>query len=181
MEHKIIFTGPVGAGKTTAIGAISDIEVVGTESRATDDVRQRKDNTTVAMDYGVINLGDGSKVHLYGTPGQERFSFMWDILTRGGIGLVLLIDNARPDPLADLSFYVNAFRKFIGETGNALVVGITRMDMSAHPTIEQFQEWLAREKLVVPVFEIDGRDRDDVKQLMLSLRAILDPSAQRDA
>ena len=76
VEHKIIFAGPVGAGKTTAIGAISDIPVVATEARATDAVALRKNRTTVAMDYGLMILDGGIKLHLYGAPGQERFSFI---------------------------------------------------------------------------------------------------------
>jgi len=86
--NKIIFAGPVGVGKTSAITAVSDIPPAATEAMATDETMAIKSNTTVAMDYGILNLDNGEKVHLYGTPGQERFSFMWDILTQGGIGLV---------------------------------------------------------------------------------------------
>src|SRR5512135_399979 len=107
--YKIIFTGPVGAGKTTAVNSLSDIATVRTDKAATDAVLERKPETTVAMDYGLVNLADGVAVHLYGTPGQERFDFMWEILTEGGIGLVLLLDNTRPDPMQDLRFFVGAF------------------------------------------------------------------------
>src|SRR5512146_2681505 len=125
MEHKIIFAGPVGAGKTTSISAVSDIMVVGTEAKASDDVAQRKANTTVAMDYGVLNLDGGLKVHLYGTPGQERFNFMWEILSEGAMGFVILIDSVRPDPLADLDSYIRSFGKSITKSGDAVVVGVT--------------------------------------------------------
>ncbi|MEE9356953.1 MAG: ATP/GTP-binding protein [Sedimenticolaceae bacterium] len=77
-NYKIIFTGPVGARKTTAINAVSDTPVIMTDEVASDMTRTRKKSTTVAMDYGVMNLGSGERVHLYGTPGQERFNFMWD-------------------------------------------------------------------------------------------------------
>lgn len=107
--YKIIFTGPVGAGKTTAISSLSDIPPVKTDRLASDMTRKRKPETTVAMDYGLVNLADGVAIHLYGTPGQERFDFMWEILVEGGIGLVLLIDNTRPDPFVDLRFFVKAF------------------------------------------------------------------------
>jgi signal recognition particle receptor subunit beta len=177
MEHKIIFTGPVGAGKTTAIGSISDIPIVKTEARASDETALRKANTTVAMDYGILNLGEGAKVHLYGTPGQERFSFMWDILTIGGIGLVLMLDNAREDPLADMEFYLNAFRDFIGK--NQVVIGVTRMDMKPRPGLYTFHTKLAELKLSVPVFEVDARERGDVKILLLALLAALDPGVRR--
>lgn len=177
MEHKIIFTGPVGAGKTTAIGSISDIEVVKTEAGATDETALRKASTTVAMDYGVIHLDGGGKVHLYGTPGQERFSFMWDILTVGGIGLMLLIDNAREDPLADLEFYLKAFKKFIDK--NAVVIGVTRMDLSPRPGLYTFHTKLAELGIKAPVFEVDARSRDDIKLMLQALLSELDPSLQR--
>lgn len=71
---KIIFTGPMGAGKTTAIAAISEIPPISTEVRCTDEAQALKETTTVAMDYGYFTLEDSSRIHLYGTPGQERFN-----------------------------------------------------------------------------------------------------------
>ncbi len=177
MEHKIIFTGPVGAGKTTAISSISDIEVVQTEAKASDDVALRKANTTVAMDYGILNLDGNAKIHLYGTPGQERFSFMWDILTIGGLGLVLLIDNGREDPLADLEFYINAFKRFIDKS--AVVIGVTRMDEKPRPGLYTFHTKLQELGVKAPVFEVDARAKDDVKTMLVGLLAMLDPGARR--
>ncbi|MBW7472853.1 ATP/GTP-binding protein [Marinobacter sp. M216] len=177
MEHKIIFAGPVGAGKTTAIGAISDIEVVSTESKATDSVSQRKETTTVAMDYGTLNVGDGQKVHLYGTPGQERFSFMWDIVTIGGLGLVVLIDNNREDPLADLEFYIQAFRPFIRKS--SLVIGVTSMDKKARPGLYSYHTKLSELGIKAPVFEVDARERNDISVLLQALLAMLDPGVKR--
>ncbi len=177
MEHKIIFTGPVGAGKTTAIGSISDIEVVQTEAKASDDVAVRKANTTVAMDYGILNLDGAAKIHLYGTPGQERFSFMWDILTIGGLGLVMLIDNAREDPLADLEFYLKSFHRFIDKS--AVVIGVTRMDTKPRPGLYSYHTKLQELGIKAPVFEVDARDRQDVKTMLISLLAMLDPGARR--
>src|SRR5262245_30126910 len=81
-ELKIVFAGPMGAGKTTAICAISDVPPVSTEVRNTDQRVCAKEATTVALDFGQLRLEDGTVVMLYGTPGQERFSFMWDILCR---------------------------------------------------------------------------------------------------
>jgi len=177
MEHKIIFTGPVGAGKTTAIASISDIPVVKTEANASDEVMMRKDSTTVAMDYGVLNLAEGAKVHLYGTPGQERFSFMWDILTIGGMGLVLMLDNAREDPLADMEFFLNAFKPFIEKSG--VVIGVSRMDISPRPGLYTYHKKLTELNVSVPIFEVDARSRQDVKVLMLALLAVLDPGLKR--
>ena len=86
IENKIIFTGPVGVGKTTAIAALSDEPPVQTDASASDMTAVRKGYTTVAMDYGLIQLDENTKIHLYGTPGQERFDFMWDILSQGSMG-----------------------------------------------------------------------------------------------
>ena len=168
---KIIFTGPMGAGKTTAISSISDIPPISTEVRCSDDAQLRKETTTVAMDYGYFSLDDGSRVHLYGTPGQERFDYMWTILTKGGIGLVLLLDNARPDPLADLTFYLDAFKDFIQQTG--AVIGVTRMDVSNHTSLDDYRNTLFARDQIYPVFEVDARQPNDVKILIHALLAIL--------
>jgi hypothetical protein len=164
----------VGAGKTTAIASISDIEPIRTDEQASDMTTRRKSNTTVAMDYGMIRLGPREKVHLYGTPGQERFDFMWDILTKGGIGLVLLLDNTRPAPFEDMRFYVTAFRDFIENT--RLVVGVTQMDSRASPTIDEYVRQMRELELAAPVFEVDARRRDDVSMLIQALLLSIDPT-----
>jgi len=173
VNRKIIFTGPVGAGKTTAIDSISDIGIITTDENASDMTKSRKSNTTVAMDYGLIKLSNNERVHLYGTPGQERFDFMWDILTKGGIGLVLLLDNTRPDPYRDLKFYSHSFRDFIAE--QQLVIGITRMDIQRSPNVQDYRQWATQLSLDAPIFEVDARVRDDVSMLIQSLLLSLDP------
>lgn len=177
MQHKIIFTGPVGAGKTTAISSISDIPVVKTEANASDDVMIRKSNTTVAMDYGVLNLDQGAKVHLYGTPGQERFDFMWDILTIGGVGLVIMLDNAREDPLQDMEQFLKAFETFIEK--NAVAIGVTRTDVKSRPGLYTYHKKLYELKMNVPIFEVDARERKDIKILLQGLLSVLDPGLKR--
>jgi len=177
MEHKIVFTGPVGAGKTTAIGAISDIPVVRTESAASDQVARRKATTTVAMDYGVLNLSGGEKVHLYGTPGQQRFSFMWDIVAVGALGVAVLIDNAAEDPLADLELYLDAFAPLVKK--RAVVIGVSRMDVKPRPGLYSFHTRLADLGVNAPVFEVDARDPDDIRTLLQGLLALLDPGVKR--
>lgn len=178
--HKIIFSGPVGAGKSTALASISDIEPFTTEEYATDETRERKETTTVAMDYGLLKLENGERIHLYGTPGQERFNFMWEILTEGAIGLIILVDNMRPDPLADLQFYLDAFKDFIGE--NAVAVGVTRTDLeierndaSLRIGVNDYQRLLSEMKITAPVFEVDAREQKDIVQLLQALLFTLDP------
>lgn len=174
--YKIIFTGPVGAGKTTAIAAISDIEPFQTEELANDDTKKMKANTTVAMDYGLMKLENGERIHLYGTPGQERFDFMWEILTEGGIGLILLLNNSNHAPLQDLEVYLDAFREFIANTGVA--IGITRMDDSRKPDLDDYAKVLEQQNLHCPVFEVDARNSEDIIMLTSSLMYSIDPGLQ---
>lgn len=175
-HYKIIFTGPVGAGKTTAISSISDVPPVKTDASASDMTKSKKQATTVAMDYGIINLASGEKIHLYGTPGQERFDFMWDILVNGGIGLILLLDNTRADPFQDMRFFLKAFDKFID--GSSVAIGVTQMDISATLTIDDYHLQLETLGIKPPVFAVDARVRDDVSILVQSLLYSLDPGLE---
>ncbi len=177
-QYKIIFTGPVGAGKTTAISSISDVPLIKTEEIASDMTKLRKAETTVAMDYGIMNLKGNEKIHLYGTPGQERFDFMWDILTKGGIGLVLLLDNSRADPFKDMQFFLNSFADFIQETGVA--IGVTQMDISAYPTIDEYHQHLQESNIKVPIFSVDARKKNDVSILVQALMFALDPGLDEE-
>jgi hypothetical protein len=175
--QKIIFTGPVGVGKTTAITAISDAPPVKTEAIASDETALLKESTTVAMDYGTLRLDDGGTVHLYGTPGQDRFDFMWDILSESGIGLILLLDNTRADPLDDMSHYLNAFKNFI--TDREVVIGVNRYAEKSRPGLYSYHTRLREHGMQAPVFEIDSRKRSDIKTLLLALLAMLDPGLKR--
>jgi len=125
------------------------------------------------MDYGVMNLAGGEKIHLYGTPGQERFDFMWDILTVGGIGLILLLDNTRADPFQDMKFFLDAFNKFIHNT--SVAIGVTQMDLSNKPTIDDYHTHLQSVGLKPPVFAVDAREKNDVSLLVQALLYSLDP------
>lgn len=179
-NHKILFAGPVGAGKTTAISALSEIAVVRTDEAATDMTKQRKSATTVAMDYGLMKLSPRERLHLYGAPGQERFDFMWDILAKGALGLVVLIDNSRKDPIKDLDFYLTAFHDFV-QSGK-LVIGINFVQPNQGLEIEDYYKYLLDDSrsfpLNPPIFEIDARERKDVSLLVQALLYSIDPGVQ---
>lgn len=174
-NYKIVFTGPVGAGKTTAIGVLSDIPPISTDEAATDMTAKRKKSTTVALDYGMMRLAGGERIHLYGTPGQERFDFMWEILTEGGIGLVLMLDGARPSPEQDMSFFLDAFKDFISSTG--LAIGVTRLDLveDRDRILKSLHERLGRMNLNPPVFDVDARSKRDVRMLVKAMLYAVDP------
>ncbi len=178
-HQKIIFTGPVGSGKTTAIASISDIEMVKTDVKASDIAIKTKSHghTTIAMDYGLMHLDDGNRIDLYGTPGQERFSFMWDILTHGGIGLILLIDDSRKNALNDLDFFLNSFQIFLEKC--PVVIAITKVDVNNTRTLKNYTEHLQETKYAnTPIMEIDARKADDIKILLKSLLFYIDPGLE---
>lgn len=175
--YKIVFTGPVGTGKTTAIRAISDVEPFATEEIATDETRDLKEHTTVAMDYGMMHLDSGETLHLYGTPGQERFDFMWDILTDNAIGLILLLNNESPEPLKDAEFYLDAFEALISKTG--IAVGVTRTTPGRGPTLDDYYALLSDRQVIGPVMETDARNTSDVILLTQSLLYSLDPAVHQ--
>ena len=162
-ELKILVTGTVGAGKTTAIAAVSDIAPLNTDVR-NNDTSVAKALTTVGMDYGELALDGGEVLRIYGTPGEERYDFMWKILVRGALGLVILIDNSRPDPLADLETYLKGFSDFIASS--ACVVGVGRMETHPAPHIDRFAERLDQWGARCPVVALDVRQRSEVVQLL---------------
>jgi signal recognition particle receptor subunit beta len=171
-QHKIIFTGPVGAGKTTAITSISDIPPISTEQVATDETKNKKELTTVAMDYGNIRLDNNEVLHLYGTPGQDRFDFMWSLLSTGSIGVIILVDDTNPDPLGDLRAFTSSFKSFINE--HSVVIGITRMNQNNNRVIADYHKVVSEFDLNPAIFEVDARNRDDVMMLVQALLFSID-------
>ncbi len=171
--YKLVFAGPVGAGKTTAIRSLSDIDVVSTEANASDEVRLLKQTTTVAMDYGRMNLANGDQVRLFGTPGQKRFDFMWDILTENALGLVLMINADAEDPVADLRTYAEAFRDFIEKT--ALVVGVTHVEKGRWDVRQKLAQELVNLGLPPFVIDTDARSREHMATLVKALIFGIDP------
>jgi hypothetical protein len=167
-DHKIVFTGTPGAGKTTAIAALSDSPPVVTDVQNTDS-SLNKSTTTVGLDFGYFSLGDGHGVRLFGTPGQKRFEFMWRILATDALGLVILIDNSQPDSLADCADYLDVYAELLPQMN--CVLGVGRTLENPHPTLDDYSELLATRELVFPVLAVDVRQRDDVLQLVDAILA----------
>ncbi|WP_462381313.1 GTP-binding protein [Pseudomonas sp. Marseille-QA0892] len=175
---KILFIGPMGAGKTTAIHAVSDIPPVNTEADNTDAVQHSKSTTTVAMDYGEINLGEGDTVALYGIPGQDRFAFMWPILGEGAMGAVLLLDHSRQDRLLTLKTYLDAFPA-LADRG-ALVIAVGHTQESQSDVLPAYRSVLAERGLALPMFVTDVREKQNVLLLIETLIANAEVSQLQD-
>jgi uncharacterized protein len=170
MDHcKIVFTGPMGAGKTTAIGMLSETLPISTETRSSE---SDKAGTTAAFDYGECRLADGTLVRLFGTPGQLRFDFMWDVLAQGAIGIVVLLDDRRPDPAADALDFLTEFptQAAIG----AAAVGLGRFGAAAAIEAGALAQRLQAQGYRVPVVDVDVRCKDDVQMLLQILVAQLE-------
>jgi signal recognition particle receptor subunit beta len=158
-------TGPFSAGKTTLIRTISEITVLSTEKDITDHTKSRKAETTVAMDFGRITIDRDLVLYLFGTPGQDRFDFMWEILGEGMLGYILLIDSTREDSLDEAVGILAAFRKMAHVP---FVVALNRtagMDPSDEDKVRDVLD-LGED---VPVVPCDATDRESVKAVLLAL------------
>ncbi|TBN58080.1 ATP-binding protein [Glaciihabitans arcticus] len=173
-EHVILFSGPMGAGKTTAIQTLSEIEMVSTEASNTERHIVDKATTTVALDYGEITLGLDEKVRLYGVPGQKRFDFMWTILKERARGMILLVGNDAPDPVAVALEYLESFRELV-ESGSA-VVGVSRRDIVRAPNTDAYADAIsaAYPGTMIPVFSVDPRNKAQMTTVLLTLVATLE-------
>ena len=168
---KVVVTGPFSAGKTTLIRTISEITVLSTERGITDSTRSRKAETTVAMDFGRITIDRDLVLYLFGTPGQERFDFMWEILGEGMIGYLLLVDAEREDSIAEAGAILEAFRRMARVP---YVVALNRATPDDHALTER-----VRETLEIPadvaIMSCDATDKESVKNVLLALLyAVLD-------
>ena len=119
-----------------------------------------------------LHLDGAETVRLYGTPGQRRFDFMWELLLEGAMGLVILIDNSRQDPLADLDIYLDNFQGLIRDTG--AVVALTRTDECPSPDLDAFYARLGAHELFLPILECDIRRREDVTLIMEALMSTIE-------
>jgi uncharacterized protein len=165
---RLVVTGPVGAGKSTFIRSVSEIEVVDTDRRATDETAALKARTTVAFDFGRLQFGAERALHLYGTPGQSRFDFMWDILIRKAHAYILLIAAHRPDEF----HYARRILAFMKQRSQApMVIGLTHTDQpdawSQDAIVDALGFYPAQS--CPPVVVVDATQTPSVAQAVLAL------------
>ena len=165
---KIVVTGPFNAGKTTLIGTISEVAVVGTDRDVTDSTRQIKRKTTVAMDFGRLSFASDLALFLFGTPGQRRFEIMWEILSEGMIGFILLVNAADRRSEEEAAHILDTFCRYADVP---FVIGVTHLDEveeDRHEVFERVRRVLDAPE-DAPMFACDPRDKEDIKALMLQI------------
>ena len=162
---KVLVTGPFDAGKTTFIRTISEITVLSTERPVSGG--QQQDTTTVAMDFGRITVGGDLALYLFGTPGQERFEFMWDILAEGMLGFVFMFDASRADAGEEARRIQAAFAE-LADVPHVVAVNRVGTGDGADRRLAEIRALLDLDD-DVPVLACDARERDDVKQVLVAL------------
>jgi small GTP-binding protein len=162
---KVVVTGPFNSGKTEFIGSISEIDVVSTERKISDDSREVKGETTVAMDFGRITVDEELVLYLFGTPGQKRFDFMWEILSEGMLGFVVLVDSARPETFREARMIVDRFRRY---SPTPYVIAANKQDYEDAWPPEDLRIAL-RVTSEVKVLYCVATDRESVKNVLLEL------------
>ncbi len=162
---KIVVTGPFSAGKTAFIQTVSEIDVVSTERKISSEAEKIKDTTTVAMDFGRITVDDDLVLYLFGTPGQRRFDFMWEILSEGMLGFIVLVDSTRPETFREARSILETFRAY---APTPYVVAANKQDLEDAWELEDMRIALRLDPQVKLVPCV-ATDKESVKKVLLEL------------
>lgn len=162
---KMVITGPYSSGKTHFIQSVSEIDVVATERKVSSEAERIKESTTVAMDFGRITVDAELVLYLFGTPGQRRFDFMWEILSEGMLGFVVMVDSTKPETFREAKSILETFRAY---APTPYVVAANKQDMpDAWPAEDlRIALRLAPEVKLIPCV---ATDREKVKNVLLEL------------
>lgn len=162
---KMVVTGPFSAGKTEFIQSVSEIDVVSTERRISSDIERIKETTTVAMDFGRISIDEEMVLYLFGTPGQKRFDFMWEILSEGMLGFVVIVDSTRPETFREARKILETFRAY---SPTPYVVAANKQDCEDAWDIDDMRIAL-RLNSDIKLLESVATRKESVKNVLLEL------------
>ncbi|MBI3158094.1 MAG: ATP/GTP-binding protein [Chloroflexi bacterium] len=162
---KMVVTGPFNSGKTEFIQTVSEIDVVSTERKITSEAEKIKESTTVAMDFGRITVDDELVLYLFGTPGQKRFDFMWEILSEGMLGFIVMVDSTRPETFKEARAILETFRAY---APTPYVVAANKQDLEDAWDLDDMRIALRLDPDVklLPAISVD---RESVKTVLLEL------------
>ena len=162
---KMVVTGPFNSGKTEFIQTVSEIDVVSTERRITSAAEKVKESTTVAMDFGRITVDDELVLYLFGTPGQKRFDFMWEILSEGMLGFIVMVDSTRPETFREARGILETFRAY---APTPYVVAANKQDMDDAWEVGDMRIALRLDKNI-PLLPTVAVNKESVKTVLIDL------------
>ena len=162
---KMVVTGPFNSGKTQFIQSVSEIDVVSTERKISSEAERVKDSTTVAMDFGRITVDADLMLYVFGTPGQKRFDFMWEILSEGMLGFVVMVDSTRPETYREAKSILETFRAY---APTPYVVAANKQDQPDAWAIDDLRISL-RLNPSLKLLPCVATDREKVKDILLEL------------
>ncbi len=162
---KMVVTGPFNSGKTEFIQSVSEINVVSTERKISSEAERVKETTTVAMDFGRITVDQDLVLYLFGTPGQKRFDFMWEILSEGMLGFIVMVDSTRPETFREARSILETFRAY---APTPYVVAANKQDLPDAWDIEDIRLAL-RLGPKVKLLPCVATKKDTVKSVLLEL------------
>ncbi len=162
---KMVVTGPFNAGKTAFIRTVSEINVVSTERKISQPAEQVKETTTVAMDFGRITIDQDLVLYLFGTPGQRRFDFMWEILSEGMLGFVVMVDSCKPETFREARMILETFRAY---APTPYVVAANKQDLEDAWGIEDLRIALRLDSQV-KLIPCVANDKESVKIILIEL------------
>ncbi len=162
---KMVVTGPFSSGKTEFIQTVSEIDVVATERKISSEAERIKETTTVAMDFGRITVDDNLVLYLFGTPGQKRFDFMWEILSEGMLGFIVMVDSTRPETFREARSILETFRAY---APTPYVVAANKQDIEEAWSVDDMRIALRLDPKIkfLPCVALD---KESVKGVLLEL------------
>mgnify|MGYP003902496527 FL=1 len=161
----MVITGQFNSGKTAFVQSISEIDVVSTERAISTEAERIKSQTTVAMDFGRITVDDDLVLYLFGTPGQRRFDFMWEILSQGMLGFVVMVDSTRPETFREAKSILETFRAY---APTPYVVAANKQDLPDAWSVEDLRVALRLDP-EIKMLPCVATDRESVKAVLLEL------------
>jgi signal recognition particle receptor subunit beta len=161
----MVITGPFNSGKTQFIRTISEIDVVATERKISAEAEKVKEFTTVAMDFGRITVDNDLVLYLFGTPGQRRFDFMWEILSEGMLGFVVMVDSTRPETFREAKTILETFRAY---APTPYIVTANKQDVEDAWALDDLRIALRLDSSV-KLLSCIATDKTSVKNVLLEL------------
>lgn len=162
---KIVVTGPFNSGKTEFIRSVSEIDVVSTERKISSEAEKVKSATTVAMDFGRITVDEDLVLYLFGTPGQKRFDFMWEILSEGMLGFIVMVDSTRPETFREARSILETFRAY---APTPYVVAANKQDRADAWELDDMRVALRLDSKI-KLLPCVAPDKETVKSVLLEL------------